>query len=208
MDLLFSPLWISKVKEMKKVLNKSINICPRNMFYNATALCVEGVMNGMDSITVSFLGYGQNNGFAALEEVLAAVKVLLKVDLKLDLSKLPEVAEYFTSIAGIRIPDNKPVVGKGIFNYQAGIHADGIEKNPITYEPFDPSLVGLKRVLTIGKHSGKRAVQKKLKELGIICKIDDVAKILKSIREKSTQCKRDLFDEEILDIYRSSEFSR
>ncbi len=208
MDSLFSMLWIDKIKELKKFFNKEINICPGNMYYDATALCVEGIMNGLDSITVSFLGYGQKNGFAALEEVLVAVKILMKADLKLDLSKLPYAAEYFTSITGMHIPDNKAVVGKGIFNYQAGIHADGIEKNPITYEPYEPSMVGLNRVLTIGKHSGKRAVQKKLKELGVACKVEDAAKILKSIREKSTLCKRDLLDEEVLDIYRNLELLR
>lgn len=208
MDSLINLLWIDKVKNLSKTLNKVINICPGNMFYNATALCLEGIMNGINSVTVSFLGYGQSKGFAALEEILAATKVILNAELKLDLSKLPEAAEYFTSLAGVRIPENKPIVGKRIFNYQAGIHADGIEKDPVTYEPFDPSMVGLRRELTIGKHSGKRAVQKKLKELGIICKVEDAAKILDSVREKSSQYKRDLFDEEILDIYRSVEFIR
>lgn len=208
MDSLYNLLWIDKVKNLSKSLNKVVNICPGNMFYNATALCLEGIMNGINSITVSFLGYGQNRGFAAIEEVLAATKVILNADLKLDLSKLPEAAEYFTSLTGIRIPENKPVVGKKIFNYQAGIHADGIEKDPVTYEPFEPSMVGLKRELTIGKHSGKRAVQKKLKELGVVCKVEDAAEILNFVREKSSLCKRDLFDEEILDIYKRVEFIR
>lgn len=208
MDAIFSLFWIDKVKSLAKALNKGINICPQNTFYNATALCVEGVMNGLNSITVSFLGYGQNNEFAALEEVLAAVKVLVNPNLKLDLTKLPELAGCFTSLTGKQIPDNKPIVGKGIFYYQAGIHADGIEKDPLTYEPFDPSMVGLTRTLTIGKHSGRRAVQRKLKELGIACKVGDAAQILKTIREKSTQYKRDLFDEEILDIYKSLDFIR
>jgi len=206
MDLIFNPLWIEKVKNLSKELNKVINICPKNMLYNATALCVEGIMNGIDSITVSFLGYGKNKGFAALEEVLAAIKVILNADQKLDLSRLPEAAVYFTSLSGVCIPENKPIVGKRIFDYQAGIHADAIEKDPMTYEPFDPSMVGLTRELTIGKHSGKRAVQKKLKELGVVCKVEEAAKILNSIREKSSQCKRDLYDEEILDIYKSVEF--
>ncbi|OPZ93107.1 MAG: 2-isopropylmalate synthase [Firmicutes bacterium ADurb.Bin419] len=203
MDSLFSILWIEKIKELRSFFNKRINICPGNRFYDATALCLEGIMNGMDSITVSFLGYGRNSGFAALEEVLVAVRIIMKADLKIYLSKLPYAAEYFTSITGMRIPENKAVVGKGIFNYQAGIHADAIEKNPVTYEPYEPSMVGLSRALTIGKHSGKRAVQKKLKELGVACKVEDAAKILKFIREKSTLCKRDLHDEEVLDIYRN-----
>lgn len=207
MDSIIDLQWIDKVKNLSKTINKAVNICPQNMFYNATALAVEAIMNGINSITVSFLGYGQNKGFAALEEVLAAAKVISGGKLKLDLSKLPEAAEYFTSLSGIGIPENKPVVGKEIFNYQAGVHADGIEKDPVTYEPFDPSMVGLRRRLTIGKHSGKRAIQNKLKELGIICKVEEAANILNFVREKSIQCKRDLLDEEILDIYKSLHWS-
>ncbi|AEV67926.1 isopropylmalate/homocitrate/citramalate synthase [Acetivibrio clariflavus DSM 19732] len=208
LDSIFDPLWVNKVKKLSKTLNKAINICPQDTYYSATALALEAIMSGINSITVSFLGYGKSTGLAALEEVVTATKVILNTEMKLDLSKLPEAAQYFTLISGIKIPENKPVVGKRIFEYQAGIHADGIEKDPETYEPFDPSMVGLKRELTIGKHSGKRALQRKLEELGIICKLEEAARILNYVREKSIQCKRDLLDEEILDIYKSLQFIR
>ncbi|MFZ5986547.1 MAG: homocitrate synthase/isopropylmalate synthase family protein [Bacillota bacterium] len=196
-------LWVDKVLEIEQLLNVSINVCPKNRYAGATALCLEAIMNNISSITVSFLGYGKEWGFAALEEVLMAVKILVKPDMKMDFSNLPEMTRFFSRITGNDIPESKAVAGKGIFKYQSGIHADGIEKNPLTYEPFDPSIVGQIRKLTIGKHSGRRAVQKKLKELGIKCKIEEAANILEHIREKSSECKRDLFDYEVIDIYKS-----
>jgi 2-isopropylmalate synthase len=52
------------------------------------------------------------------------------------------------------VPRNKAIVGKNIFSHESGIHTAGIIKNPFTYEPFPPELVGGKRNLMIGDTSG------------------------------------------------------
>lgn len=195
--------WTDKVIEAGEALGVNMSICPQNRYFNATAMCLEGIMNNINSITLSFMGYGREPGYAALEEVLVAAKVLINQDMKIDLNGLPEMTRFFSRLTGINVPESKAVVGKGIFKYQSGIHADGIEKDPSTYEPFDPSIVGQERRLTVGKHSGRRAVQKKLKELGIKCRIDEAADILNCIRQKSIEYKRDLFDSELIDIYKN-----
>jgi len=38
-------------------------------------------------------------------------------------------------------------------------------KDPLTYEPYPPELVGNRRRLTIGKHSGKAIIRFKIKSL-------------------------------------------
>jgi hypothetical protein len=48
----------------------------------------------------------------------------------------------------------------------AGIHQDGMLKNPLTYEIMTPESVGLKSSLILGKHSGRNAVRERLEELG------------------------------------------
>ncbi|TYQ16486.1 UNVERIFIED_CONTAM: homocitrate synthase NifV [Acetivibrio alkalicellulosi] len=201
LDRFITPEWVDKTMSIGRELNININICPEDTYSEGTALCLEGILNGMDSITVSFTGYGTKSGFAALEEVLVALNVLINKENKLNLSKLAQITDYYSKITGKIIPENKPVIGKGIFKYQAGIHADGIEKNSNTYELYHPCAVGQNRSLTIGKHSGKRAVHKKLKELGIKCRVEEAEGILDNIREKSIEHKRDLFDHEIIDIY-------
>ncbi|MDQ2087100.1 citramalate synthase [Herbivorax sp. ANBcel31] len=204
LDTFVIPKWINEIKNTEKKFKLKVNLCPQNEFGEATALCIEGIMNNIHFITTSFTGYGRENGYAPLEEVLLALKVLLNRKSKINLSKLSQIASFYSTITGRIIPENKPVIGEGIFKYQSGIHADGIEKNPITYELFAPCFVGQNRTLTIGKHSGKRAVQKKLKELGIKCRIEEAAEILGLIREKSVENKRDLFDQEIIDIYKEN----
>ena len=62
----------------------------------------------------------------------------------------------------------KPVGGDNIFASEAGIHQDGLLKNPDTYLPYRPERVGAEGItLVLGRHSGKSAVAHRLKELGL-----------------------------------------
>jgi homocitrate synthase NifV len=181
-------------------LGIGIDICPENNYYCGTAIAIEALMEGMDSVTATFTGCGKERRFGALEEILAGIKVLISSEAKMNLRKLPQLSNCFTKVTGLNIHYSKPIVGKGIFIYEAGIHADGIEKNPLTYEPFQPDIVGQKRELALGKHSGTRAVIVKLKELGIQYSIERIGEILSCIKEKSISVGRSLLDDEILEI--------
>jgi 2-isopropylmalate synthase len=72
-----------------------------------------------------------------------------------------------STITGISVPPNKAVVGANAFAHEAGIHQDGILKNPLTYEIILPEKVGVPaRKLVLGKHSGRNAFRSRLAELG------------------------------------------
>jgi len=63
---------------------------------------------------------------------------------------------------------NKAIVGRNAFAHEAGIHQDGVLKNPSTYEIMSPKDVGQpenQRVL--GRHSGRHAVQKRCNTIGL-----------------------------------------
>jgi 2-isopropylmalate synthase len=58
-------------------------------------------------------------------------------------------------------------VGANAFAHEAGIHQDGILKNPLTYEIISPTTVGVPaRKLVLGKHSGRNAFRARLADLG------------------------------------------
>jgi isopropylmalate/homocitrate/citramalate synthase len=73
-------------------------------------------------------------------------------------------AEYMENEIGVRVPRNKSIVGKNVFVHESGIHTAGIIKNPFTYEPFPPELVGGKRELMIGDSSGNEVIRYKVEE--------------------------------------------
>lgn len=192
--------WIDQIKRITRYFKIKMDICPRNQYYSATAIAVEACINSMEYVTVTLGGYGNKYGFAALEEVMVAFKVLIDPDCQFNLSLLKELAAFYQVFTSQEIEVQKPVFGADIFKYESGIHADGIEKDPSTYEPFDPGLIGKNRSLIIGKHSGSRSLSKKLKELSIECSSDEVSRILKLVQKKSTEKGRQLHDEEIKNI--------
>ena len=70
-------------------------------------------------------------------------------------------------LTGFAVQPNKAIVGGNAFAHESGIHQDGVIKNPLTYEIMTPQSVGLTgSQLTIGKLSGRRGLQGKMKELG------------------------------------------
>ena len=70
-------------------------------------------------------------------------------------------------LTGFAIQPNKAIVGANAFAHESGIHQDGFLKNPLTYEIMTPQSVGLSgSTLSIGKLSGRRGLQGKLRELG------------------------------------------
>lgn len=57
-------------------------------------------------------------------------------------------------------------MGKNAFAHEAGIHQDGVLKNPMTYEIMTPQSVGIpKNKIVLGKHSGRHALKNRLEEL-------------------------------------------
>jgi 2-isopropylmalate synthase len=86
---------------------------------------------------------------------------------KIKLEKLYPASRMLTSITNVAVPPNKAVVGANAFAHEAGIHQDGILKNPLTYEIISPETVGVPaRKLVLGKHSGRNAFRARLADLG------------------------------------------
>ncbi len=128
------------------------------------------VRAGVRQIECTVNGIGERAGNAALEEIAVALAVRkdsFGVATKLNLKELYKSSRLLSEITGAVIAPNKAVVGANAFAHEAGIHQDGIIKNPLTYEIISPEAVGVpSRSLVLGKHSGRNALRQSLKELG------------------------------------------
>lgn len=187
--------WEDFIIKLKENFNLKIGFCAENSLYMGTAMSIELCLDGADMIAGAF--NGSEYGFAPIEEVLTALKVIVNCNINGDLSYLYKLTELYKKLTYKSIPGDKAVIGEDIFKYESGIHADGIEKNPLTYEPYNPKEVGQKRELLIGKHSGTKAVCKKLKQLNIDYRTVDINLLLSRIRNKSIYLKRNVRDEEL-----------
>src|ERR1700752_5027690 len=136
----------------------------------AVANSLAAVRAGVRQIECTVNGIGERAGNAALEEIAVALAVRkdsFSVATKLNLKELYKSSRLLSEITGAVIAPNKAVVGANAFAHEAGIHQDGIIKNPLTYEIISPEAVGVpSRSLVLGKHSGRNALRQSLKELG------------------------------------------
>jgi homocitrate synthase NifV len=168
----------------------------------ATANALAGVRAGAKGVIGSIGGLGERTGNSAIEEIVMALKHLYDVDLGIDTSRFREVAEYVAQASQRAIPIWKAIIGTNVFAHESGIHADGILKNPDSYEAFSPSEVGLERQIVIGKHSGSKALIHKFEaEFGIDLAEDDAQALLVEVRSAAVELKRPLFTKELILLY-------
>jgi homocitrate synthase NifV len=189
------------VKHLREESGLEVEMHTHNDFGMAVANAIAGVHAGATWVNVTVGGLGERAGNAALEEVVMALKHIEGFDLGMDTTRFRELGEYVMAAAGRQIPAWKSVIGTNVFAHESGIHADGVIKNPSTYEVFAPAEVGLARQIVIGKHSGSRALQLKFEEYGIRVTKEEATELLPRVRTMAIELKRALFDKELIYIY-------
>lgn len=189
------------IRNLKNEVDIEIEMHTHNDFGMGTANAIAGLRAGATWVNTTVNGLGERAGNAALEEVVMSLKVLEGVDLGLKTQMFRELSEYVASASARTVPIWKAIVGTNVFAHESGIHADGVIKNPITYEAFAPEDVGLTRQLVVGKHSGTHSLLVKFREYGIELSDEEAKDLLEQVRAASVQMKRALFDKELMYVY-------
>ena len=130
-----------------------------------------------------------------------ALKHLADTDLNFKTAQFRELSEYVSLASGRILPAWKAIVGTNMFAHESGIHADGVQKNPLTYEVFSPEDVGLERQIVIGKHSGTASIEAKFREYGREITPEEANELLARVRTLAVELKRSLFDKELIYLY-------
>lgn len=171
------------LKELRKEINIDIAMHCHNDFGLAVINSITGILSGANAISTTVNGIGERAGNASLEELVMALKILYGKDLGFKTKYIKELSDLVSKYSALNIPYSKPVVGKNVFRHESGIHVDAVIEEPLTYEPYLPELVGQKRQLVLGKHSGCRAVKAKLEECGLDFTKDELCKIVEKVKE-------------------------
>jgi len=137
----------------------------------ATANTLAAVQAGARQVEVTINGLGERAGNASLEEVVMALRTrpaqFPDLASSVATEQLTAASRLVSYLTGFTVQPNKAIVGSNAFAHESGIHQDGVLKNPLTYEIMTPQSVGLSgSTLSIGKLSGRRGLQGKLRELG------------------------------------------
>ena len=160
----------------------------------AVANSLAAVRAGVRQIECTINGIGERAGNAALEEVVVALAVRKEsfgVSTNVHLEQLFPTSRMLTEITGAQVAPNKAVVGANAFAHEAGIHQDGIIKNPQTYEIISPESVGVpSRSMVLGKHSGRNALHMTLRNLGYEANETELAEIYKRVTTLADESKQ------------------
>ncbi len=170
----------------------------------ATANTLAAIRGGATHASVCVLGLGERAGNAALEQVAACLGRFHKGGSNLNLAHLPRLAEVVARAARRPIPVGKAIVGDNAFTHESGIHVDGLQKDPSTYEELSPQTFGRARRIVLGKHSGMASIAGALQSLGLSADKDRTQWVLAQVRQRSMQAKRVVSTDELLDFYRRS----
>jgi 2-isopropylmalate synthase len=136
----------------------------------AVANTLAGVRAGARQVECTINGIGERAGNAALEEIVMAMRV--RADryayaTGVSTEQLYPTSQLLTEITGVSVQPNKAIIGRNAFAHEAGIHQDGMLKNPLTYEIMTPQSAGVPdSTFVLGKHSGRHALGLRCDQLG------------------------------------------
>jgi len=166
----------------------------------ATANTLAAIHAGARQAEVTINGIGERAGNTSLEEVAMALHTrpnFLEVTTGLNTAEIYPTSRLVSMITGIIVQPNKAIVGANAFAHEAGIHQDGMLKNPMTYEIMKPETIGLSRSkLVLGKHSGRHALREHLKDLGYDLSDEEVNLVFKKFKELADK-KKHVVDEDL-----------
>ncbi|HEY7615353.1 MAG TPA: 2-isopropylmalate synthase [Terriglobales bacterium] len=136
----------------------------------AVANTLAAVAAGARQVECAINGIGERAGNAALEELVMAFRIRpdqYAYDTGVVSEQLYPASRLLCEITGAPVQPNKAIIGRNAFAHAAGIHQDGMLKNPLTYEIITPQSVGVPdSTLVLGKHSGRHALGQRCEKLG------------------------------------------
>jgi 2-isopropylmalate synthase len=166
----------------------------------AVANSLAAVEAGARQVECAINGIGERAGNAALEEIAVALAVRperYQATTRLQLNELFTTSRLLSEITGVPVPPNKAVVGANAFAHEAGIHQDGILKNPLTYQVISPEAVGVSsHRLVLGKHSGRNALRARLTDLGVVISEDELRECYRLVMALA-DAKKEITDEDV-----------
>jgi 2-isopropylmalate synthase len=157
-------------RRVKGIENVTISAHCHNDLGMAVANTMAAISAGARQVECTINGIGERAGNAALEEIVMAMRVRrdrYPYETAIAGEQLFPASQLLSEITGVPVQPNKSVTGRNAFAHEAGIHQDGVLKNPLTYEIMTPQSVGVPdSKLVLGKHSGRHALNIRCEQLG------------------------------------------
>jgi 2-isopropylmalate synthase len=166
----------------------------------ATANTLAALAAGARQAEVTINGIGERAGNTSLEEVVMALRTrhnCIPLTTHIKTEQIYPSSRLVSMITGMMVQPNKAIVGANAFAHEAGIHQDGMLKNPMTYEIMQPETIGLSaNKLVLGKHSGRHALREHLKDMGYELSDDELQTVFVKFKALADK-KKHVMDEDL-----------
>ncbi|HMP78594.1 MAG TPA: 2-isopropylmalate synthase [Pirellulaceae bacterium] len=190
----------SLVNRVPNVDQATISIHCHNDLGLAVANSLAAIENGAGQVECTINGIGERAGNCSLEEIVMALRTrsdYFRCDTRIVSERLVPTSHLVSKITGLHVQRNKAIVGRNAFAHEAGIHQDGMLKEPRTYEIMRPEDVGwAKTDLVLGKHSGRAALSERCRTLGYSLSAEQLQSLFVRFKEMA-DLKKEVLDEDL-----------
>ncbi len=188
---------IDAIRHLKSVTDLDIEMHAHDDLGLATANTLAAALGGATHVNTTVNGLGERAGNAALEEVVVGLKQLYGIETNIDLYNFSTLSEQVAQASGDTIGSRKSLIGRDVFSHEAGIHVDGLLKNPLNYQGIDPAIMGRHHQLVLGKHSGSKGVIHAYQQMGVELNRLQAQSLLPIVRQFVQQHKRSPQNQEL-----------
>lgn len=178
------------IKQLRANTDLDIEMHAHDDLGLATANTLAAALAGATHVNTTVNGLGERAGNAALEEVVVGLTQLYNLQTGVNLQNFPALSEQVARASGDAIGSRKSLIGKSVFSHEAGIHVDGLLKDPNNYQGVDPAIVGRSHTVVLGKHSGTQGVIHAYNQLGIPVNRSQAQALLTQVRRFVSTYKR------------------
>ncbi len=149
---------ISGLRYYGEVPSEQLEWHGHNDFYKVVTNSATAWLYGCSSVNCTLMGIGERTGNCPLEAMAVEYAALKGTHAGMDFKVVTEIAKYFESM-GIKIPERTPFVGRAFNVTHAGIHADGLLKDPEIYNICDTDKIfGVPPRVAVDAHSGNAGI--------------------------------------------------
>lgn len=141
------------------VPSKQLEWHGHNDFHKVLINATTAWLYGCSGANGTLLGFGERTGNTPIEALVIDYISLTGDNNGIDTRVITEIADYFRKELNVKIPPNYPFVGSEFNATSAGIHIDGVLKDPEVYTIFDTEKILNRPVeVIIGHKSGLASI--------------------------------------------------
>jgi 2-isopropylmalate synthase len=194
-------------ERVRGIENVVISVHCHNDLGLAVANTLAAIEAGARQVECTMNGIGERAGNASLEEIVMALRV--RADryphtTGVVTEQLYPASQTLSEITEVPVQPNKAIIGRNAFAHEAGIHQDGVLKNPLTYEIMTPHSVGVPDSrLVLGKHSGRHALSLRCEQLGYLFERRELDEVYRRFVVLADQIKH-VEDHHLLELVRET----